>query len=114
MVHGLEDRLAFITGAARGQGRSHAIRLAREGGRIVAVDSCGGDASYPWMAYPSATPEDLAETARLVEATGSSIVARQADVRDLASLRELCRRIWTGLGESTSAAPMPESARSVR
>jgi len=83
----LEDRVAFVTGAARGQGRSHAVRLAQEGAHIVAIDSCGGSDAYPWMAYASATEADLAETARLVEATGRGIVARQADVRDLGSLQ---------------------------
>lgn len=84
----LDDKVAFITGAARGQGRSHAVRLAEEGAHIVAVDACGGPGQYPWMVYPSATEEDLAETARLVEATGRGIVARRADVRDLAGLNE--------------------------
>ena len=83
----LEGKVAFITGAARGQGRSHAVRLAEEGAHIVAVDSCGGADAYPWMVYPSATEADLAETARLVEATGSGIVASKADVRDLAALQ---------------------------
>jgi SDR family mycofactocin-dependent oxidoreductase len=82
----LDDKVAFITGAARGQGRSHAVRLAEEGAHIVAIDACGGADQYPWMVYPSATEEDLAETARLVEATGRGIVARRADVRDLSSL----------------------------
>ena len=78
----LEGKVAFITGAARGQGRSHAVRLAREGAHVVAVDSCGGTSAYPWMTYPMATEDDLAETARLVESTGQGIVARIADVRD--------------------------------
>ncbi len=82
----LEDKVAFITGAARGQGRSHAVRLAEEGANIIAVDSCGGGDAYPWMTYPMATEEDLAETARRVEATGRGIVARVADVRDSATL----------------------------
>lgn len=82
----LEDKVAFITGAARGQGRSHAVRLAEEGASIIAVDSCGGGEAYPWMTYPMATEDDLAETARRVEATGRGIVARIADVRDLNTL----------------------------
>jgi (+)-trans-carveol dehydrogenase len=77
----LDGKVAFITGAARGQGRSHAVRLAQEGAHIVAVDSCGGSEAYPWMTYPMSTEEDLAETARLVEATGAGIVARRGDVR---------------------------------
>lgn len=82
----LDGRVAFITGAARGQGRSHAVRLAQEGASIVAVDSCGGAEAYPWMTYEMATEEDLAETARLVEAAGAGIVARKADVRARATI----------------------------
>jgi len=62
------------------------VRLAEEGARIVAVDSCGGSEAYPWMTYAMSTEEDLAETARLVEATGMGVVARRGDVRDLQSL----------------------------
>jgi SDR family mycofactocin-dependent oxidoreductase len=80
----LEGKVAFITGAARGQGRSHAIRLAEEGADIIAVDICAQIAS---VAYPMATPEDLAETVKAVEALDRRIVARQADVRDEAGLR---------------------------
>jgi (+)-trans-carveol dehydrogenase len=82
----LDNKVAFITGAARGQGRSHAVRLAEEGASIIAVDSCGGGEAYPWMTYQMATEEDLAETARRVEATGSGIVARVGDVRDIDTL----------------------------
>jgi SDR family mycofactocin-dependent oxidoreductase len=83
----LDGKVAFVTGAARGQGRSHAVRLAEEGAHIIAIDACGGGDAYPWMVYASATEADLAETARLVEAKGRGIVARKADVRDLASLQ---------------------------
>ena len=84
----LDDKVAFITGGARGQGRSHAVRLAQEGAHIVLVDSVGGSDAYPWCtAYPMATKADLIETARLVEATGRGIVAREGDVRDVESLR---------------------------
>ena len=75
----VEGKVAFITGAARGQGRSHAVRLAEEGANIVAVDICAPIAS---MRYPLATPEDLQQTVKEVEATGQKIIARQADVRD--------------------------------
>ena len=80
----LEGKVAFITGAARGQGRSHAIRLAQEGADIIAVDLCRQIES---VAYPMATPDDLAETVKEVEALDRRIVAREADVRDEAGLK---------------------------
>ena len=78
-----EGKVAFITGAGRGQGRSHAVHFAREGADVIAVDLC---ASVPSVGYPMATADDLAETARLVEELGQRVVARTADVRDLAAL----------------------------
>jgi SDR family mycofactocin-dependent oxidoreductase len=80
----LEGKVAFITGAARGQGRSHAVRLAAEGADIIAVDICGQIDSVP---YPMATPDDLAETVKEVEGLDRRIFARQADVRDEAGLK---------------------------
>jgi SDR family mycofactocin-dependent oxidoreductase len=80
----LDNKVAFITGAARGQGRAEALRLASEGANIIAVDICEQIASVP---YPMATPDDLAATVKLVEDAGARIVARQADVRDQATLR---------------------------
>jgi SDR family mycofactocin-dependent oxidoreductase len=80
----LDGRVAFITGAARGQGRAEAVRLASDGANIIAVDICGQIASVP---YPLATADDLAATVKLVEDTGARIVAHQADVRDQESLR---------------------------
>lgn len=77
-------KVAFITGAARGQGRSHALRLAEEGADIIAVDLCQ---DIETIGYPMARPEDLEETAKLVEKTGRSIVTAQADVRDAAALK---------------------------
>lgn len=77
-------KVALITGAARGQGRAHAVRLAEEGADVIAVDVC---APLPSVAYDSATPEDLAETVAQVEKTGRRIVAAQLDVRDLEGLR---------------------------
>ena len=71
-------KVAFITGAARGQGRSHAVKLASEGADIIALDICE---DLPFAHSPHATPEDLQETVRLVEAAGGRIVARKADVR---------------------------------
>ena len=80
----LDGKVAFITGAARGQGRAHAIRLAQEGADVIAVDICAQIAS---VGYPMATPDDMRETEALVEKEGRRIVARQADVRDLEGLR---------------------------
>src|SRR5690606_26096942 len=81
----LEGRVACVTGAARGQGRAHAVRLAGEGADIIAVDLCGPLPEA--VPYDSATPDDLAETVAQVEATGRKIVAKAADVRDLDALR---------------------------
>jgi SDR family mycofactocin-dependent oxidoreductase len=81
----LEGKVAFITGAARGQGRSHAVRLAQEGADIIAVDICEQIESNP---YPLATAEDLKETQRFVEGLGRRIIARKADVRERAQLRD--------------------------
>lgn len=75
----LDGKVAFITGVARGQGRSHAIRLAEEGAAIIGIDICE---SIPTMNYPLATPEDLAQTVKEVEAVGGRILASKADVRD--------------------------------
>ena len=75
----VDGKVAFITGAARGQGRSHAIRLADEGADIIAVDICADVAS---VAYPMATADELAETAKLVEAAGARVVTFTVDVRD--------------------------------
>jgi SDR family mycofactocin-dependent oxidoreductase len=80
----LDGKVAFITGAARGQGRAEAVRLASDGASIIAVDICDQIASVP---YPMATADDLAATVKLVEETGARIVAQQADVRDKESLR---------------------------
>ncbi|MGQ9348645.1 mycofactocin-coupled SDR family oxidoreductase [Mycolicibacterium gilvum] len=80
----VQGKVAFITGAARGQGRSHAVRLAEEGADIIAVDICR---NYDTVGYPMATPEDLEETKNFVEKTGQRIVAAQADVRNEAELR---------------------------
>jgi len=84
MAGRVAGKVAFITGAARGQGRSHAIRLAQEGADIIAVDLCGQIGSVP---YAMSTPDDLAETVREVEALDRRIVATQADVRDYGALK---------------------------
>src|ERR1700722_2415074 len=80
----LDGKVAFVTGAARGQGRSHAIRLAQEGADIIALDAC---ATPDWLSYPLATEADLAQTVKEVEALDRRIVARKADIRDLAAVR---------------------------
>ena len=79
----MAGKVALITGAARGQGRAHALRLAEEGADIVAVDLCAQLDSVP---YPMGTEADLAETAKLVENLDRRVVTRQADVRDLTAL----------------------------
>jgi len=79
----VEGKVAFITGAGRGQGRSHALRLAQEGADIIAIDICHDVEG----ALPMATAEDLAETAKMVEALDRRIVTHQADVRDLDALK---------------------------
>ena len=84
----LTGKVALITGAARGQGRAHALRLAADGAAIIAIDLCDQIASVP---YPLATPDDLAATVKLVEDAGARIVARQGDVRDPASLTAALR-----------------------
>ncbi|MGY1640506.1 mycofactocin-coupled SDR family oxidoreductase [Geodermatophilus sp. SYSU D00703] len=114
----LDGKVAFITGAARGQGRSHAVRLAQEGADVIAVDLC---AQMDTIGYPMATPDDLAETVRAVEALDRRIVARQADVRDVAALRsavedgvaELGRVdiVLANAGISAAGSPEPSPER---
>ena len=84
----VDGKVAFITGAARGQGRSHAVRLAQEGADIIAVDLCAQIDTVP---YPMATAEDLQETVREVEALDRRIVASVADVRSLPALEQAVR-----------------------
>jgi SDR family mycofactocin-dependent oxidoreductase len=80
----VQGKVAFVTGAARGQGRSHAVRLAEEGADIIAVDRCE---DFETIGYPMATPEDLEETAQFVEKTGQRIVTAKADVSDAGQLK---------------------------
>jgi (+)-trans-carveol dehydrogenase len=84
MAGRVEGKVAFVTGAARGQGRSHAIRLAEEGADIIAIDIAGQVDSVP---YAMATPDDLAQTVKEVEALDRRIVATQADVRDYGAVK---------------------------
>jgi SDR family mycofactocin-dependent oxidoreductase len=93
MTGKLEGKVAFITGAARGQGRAHAVRLASEGADIIGIDICE---QIDGVEYPMATPGDLAETAKLVEQLDRRIVTAVADVRDADSLRSA---LSTGLAE---------------
>lgn len=94
----LEGQVAFITGAARGQGRAHAIRLAEEGADVIAVDICGQMES---VVYPMSTRADLDETVRLVKDLGRRIEAYEADVRDGAALREAYDAGRSELGAAT-------------
>ena len=84
MAGRVEGKVAFVTGAARGQGRSHAIRLAEEGADIIAIDLAAQVDSVP---YAMATPDDLAQTVKEVEALDRRIVAAQADVRDYEAVK---------------------------
>jgi SDR family mycofactocin-dependent oxidoreductase len=79
--------VAFVTGAARGQGRAHAVRLAREGADVIVSDICAPVSDT--VPYPGTTPEDLNETVRLVEAEGRKVLGREVDVRDDAAVRQL-------------------------
>jgi SDR family mycofactocin-dependent oxidoreductase len=81
----LDGRVVFITGAARGQGRSHAVMCAEQGADIVGVDICENLDIVP---YALGTEDDLEETARLVEKTGRKMITRKADVRDFAALQD--------------------------
>lgn len=89
----LEGKVAFISGVGKGQGRSHAVRLAREGADILGIDAL---VDYPWMNYPLARMADVEETARLVEAEGRRLVFHRADVTDVASMEAAVR---AGIGE---------------
>jgi len=83
---GLQGKVAFITGIARGQGRAHALALARAGADIIGIDRATDVAT---MGYPLGTEDELAETVALVQATGRRIVARKGDVRDRKAIEEL-------------------------
>jgi SDR family mycofactocin-dependent oxidoreductase len=91
----LEGKVAFVTGAARGQGRAHAVGLAEEGADIIALDICR---DVETVLYPGATEDDLAHTVKLVEDTGQRIVPVVADVRDLHALHAAVREGVETLG----------------
>jgi SDR family mycofactocin-dependent oxidoreductase len=91
----LEGKVALVTGAARGQGRSHAIRLAEDGADIVAIDIA---ARIPTAYYPPATQADLQLTAKLVEAAGVCVLTAEADVRDQPALDEVVARALAAFG----------------
>jgi SDR family mycofactocin-dependent oxidoreductase len=112
-MRALDGKVAFITGAARGQGRAEAVRLASDGANIIAVDICDQIASVP---YPLATADDLAATVKLVEDTGARIVAQQADVRDQEALASALQAGLDELGRldivvaNAGIAPMESGA----
>jgi SDR family mycofactocin-dependent oxidoreductase len=91
----LAGKVALITGAARGIGRAQAVRFAQEGADIIALDVCG---PVDTVVVPSATPDDLDETARLVGRVGGQIVTEIVDVRDLVGLESATDRGVTRLG----------------
>ena len=91
----LSGKVALITGAARGQGRSHAIRLAEEGADIVAIDLV---APIPTAYYPPAMPADLQLTAKLAEGEGVRVLTAEADVRDQAALDDVAERALAAFG----------------
>jgi SDR family mycofactocin-dependent oxidoreductase len=96
MTGRLEGKVAFITGAARGQGRAHAVKLASEGADIIAIDIAG---PLPLVPYDSSSMDDVRETIRLVEALDRRVLFEQGDVRDLTKMREFVDRAVAQLGK---------------
>ena len=90
-----QERVVFITGAARGIGRAHALAFAREGARLVLCDACR---QYSTVPYPLAQPEELASVAREIEQMGCPVIASQTDVTQLAAMQELAERAQRELG----------------
>ncbi len=83
----LQGKVAFVTGAAHGQGRAHCVRLAEEGADVIAIDVCG---PVDTSKIPPSTTDELVETARLVEEVGRRVLSRQVDVRDLTAMETVC------------------------
>jgi (+)-trans-carveol dehydrogenase len=96
MAGRVEGKVAFVTGAARGQGRSHALRLAQEGADIIAIDIVSPIDTAP---YALSTPDDLGETARQIKALGRRVVATEADVRDFDTVKSALDAGVTQLGK---------------
>ena len=94
-LHRFRDKVVFITGAAHGMGRSHALAFAREGARLVLCDACR---QYETVPYPLARPEELADLAGEIEAMGNRVIAEQVDVTNLARMEELAERARQELG----------------
>lgn len=108
----LSGKVAFITGAARAQGRAHAVRLASEGADLVVVDVCApvsGSATYP-----APTPDDLAETVRLVEETGRRAISAVLDIRDLGALQDLVARTISTFGRLDNSRWASSASASTR
>ena len=101
----LAGKVAYVTGAARGQGRSHCVRLARAGADIVAIDACTAVTAH--NGYPPSQPEDLAETVNLVEGEGRKILASEVDVRDAAGHSASSATPSNSSAVLTSSSPTP-------
>ncbi len=104
----VDGKVVLVTGAARGQGRSHAVRLAQEGAHIIAFDLCADIASNE---YPLASPADLEETARLVKEAGQQVVTARVDVRDRAGLETALAEAVGSWADCMSSWRTPVSVR---
>ena len=105
----VDGKEALVTGAARGQGRSHAVRLASEGADMIAVDICANPLET--LSYELSTEADLDETIKEIEATGRRAVKAIADVRSLPEFSRRSMPAWRARAGSTSSARTPASAR---